>query len=91
MITRTGVTESPGKKHADGLFQSNRSNLTEAETEEVVIGLFRSAGRARLLTYTGNSGIPAGKKVIRSISWNSILKWLLQNLRQNKATVAPRN
>jgi len=76
-------------------FESNRSNLTEAETEEMVIRFisFQQEETRLLETYSRKfqEFLPARKVMQIYIVELDFKKWLLQNLRQNKATVGPRN
>ncbi len=75
-------------------FESNRSNLSENETEEMVARFisFQQDETRLLETYTRKfqEFLPARKVMQIYIVELDFKKWLLLNLRQNKAPVTPR-
>lgn len=76
-------------------FESNKNNLTETEAGDLIAKYltFQQEETRLLETYTKKfeEFLPARKVMQIYIAEMEFKKWLLQNLRQNKASVSPRN
>lgn len=75
-------------------FESNKNNLTESEATELIVKYlaFQKEETQLLETYTQKfqEFLPANKVMRIYIVELDFKKWLLENLRQNKAQVEPR-